>query len=70
MEDILALVGPMEIRNFATLVNKCLLMEEYNKKLANTRSGIIKKRVALESQEFQYTPPSKKPSQFNGHEGK
>ena len=29
-EDILPTVGPMEIRDFATLVNKCRLIEEYN----------------------------------------
>ena len=34
---ILALVGPMEIRDFAALANKSKLVEEYNKKLANTR---------------------------------
>ena len=59
-----------EIRDFATLANKCRLMEEYSKKLADTRSDIIKKRVAPKSQEFQHTLPPKKLSQFNGHEGK
>ena len=32
-ENILAIVGPMEIRDFATLVNKCRLVEECNRKL-------------------------------------
>ena len=30
-EDILVVMGPMDIRDFATLVNKCRLVEEYNK---------------------------------------
>ena len=38
-EDILAAMGLMEIRDFATLVNKCKLMEECNKKLAATKSA-------------------------------
>ena len=35
-EDILVAVGPMEIRDFTTLVNKCKLVEECNKKLEIT----------------------------------
>ena len=30
-EDILVVMGPMDIRDFATLVNKCRLVEEHNK---------------------------------------
>ena len=37
-EDILAAIGPMEIRDFPTLVNKCRLVEDYNKKLVAARS--------------------------------
>ena len=48
-EDILATVGPMEIEDFATLINKCRLIEEYNKKLTDTKSNTIKKRMTLES---------------------
>ena len=48
-EDILATVGLMEIRDFASLVNKCRLIEEYNKKLADTKSDTTKKRMAPES---------------------
>ena len=69
-EDILIAVGLMEVRDFATLVNKCRLVEECNKKLVDTKSDIIKKRVTSESREFRYTPPPKKLSQFNGHESK
>ena len=36
-EEILAHVGPMEIRNFPELVNKSRLAEEYSKKLAYAR---------------------------------
>lgn len=32
-EDILELVRPMEMRDNANLVNKCRLVEDYNKKL-------------------------------------
>ena len=32
-EDILVAVEPMEIREFATPVNKCKLVKEYNRKL-------------------------------------
>ena len=37
-EDILATVGPMEIRDFPTLVNKWWLVEDCNKKLAAAKS--------------------------------
>ena len=69
-EDILAAVGPMEIRAFATLANKSRLVEEYNKKLADTRLDVCGKRPAPEDQEFQHIPPSKKQFQPNGNEGK
>ena len=48
-EDILAVVGPMEIREFATLINKCRLVEEYNKKLKTAQSDAFRKRLAPES---------------------
>ena len=35
---LLATIGPMEIRDFATLVNKCRLVEDCNKKLTIARS--------------------------------
>ncbi|KAL4330183.1 hypothetical protein AHAS_Ahas13G0374600 [Arachis hypogaea] len=38
-EELLALVGPMEIRNFAELVNKSQLAEECSKKLAVARTN-------------------------------
>ena len=43
-EYILATVGTMEIRDFATLVNKCRLVEEYNKKLAAAKSKVMLRR--------------------------
>ena len=38
-EDILTDIGPMEIKDFATLVNKCRLVEECNRKLVATKSA-------------------------------
>ena len=60
----------MEIRDFASLVNKYRLIKEYNKKLADTKSNTTKKRMAPKSQGFEHTPPPKKLPQFNGYEGK
>ena len=47
-EDILIAVGPMEIRDFPTLVNKCRLVEDCNRKLAaakfagsNFKKGLV-----------------------------
>ena len=51
-EDIPASMEPMEIRDFAALVNKSWLVEEYNKKLTNAKFDAYKKRLAPESQEF------------------
>ena len=59
-EDILVIVGPMEIRDLATLVNKCRLVEEYNNKLRIAKSNVDRKRLAYENQEFKHTPPLKK----------
>ena len=68
--DILALMGPMEMRDFAALANNSQLVEEYNKKLADTKSDAYRKRLALESQECQHISLLKKPSQLDGHKGK
>ena len=38
-EDILVTMGPMEIRDFPTLVNKYRLVEDYNLKLAATKAS-------------------------------
>ena len=65
--DILAPVGPIEIRDFAALVNKCRLVEEYNKKLKTAQSDVYGKRIAPDGQEARYTPPPKKqfpPSEY------
>ena len=51
-EDILASVGPLEIREFAALVSKSQLVEEYNKKLTDAKSNAHRKRLAPETQEF------------------
>ena len=52
----MAIVGPMEIKDFATLVNKCWLMEECNMKLvaAKFASGNFKK--GLVSQGLMFKP--------------
>ena len=69
-EDILAIVGPMEIRDFPTLVNKCRLVEEHNQKLKIARFDAYKKRLASEDQNTEHVPSPKKPFQPNGDEGK
>ena len=47
-EDILATVESMEIRDYAALVNKCRLVEKYNKKLVDAKStrGDFKKGLS------------------------
>ena len=45
-EEILASVGPMEIRDYAMLVNKCHLVEDCNCKLSMARSKAYKKKLA------------------------
>ena len=56
-EDILALVRPMEIRDYATLVNKCRLVEEYNKKLMVVKStrDDFRRKLAPQGQQFKPT---------------
>ena len=68
--DVLTVVKPMEIRNYAILVNKCRLVEEYNKKLRIAKSDADRKRLASKSQEFEHTPPPKKQFQVDGHDRK
>ena len=69
-EDIFAAVGPMEFRDFATLVNKCRLVEEYNQKLKIAKSNTYKKRLVSEDQNSEHTLSPKKQFQFGGPEGK
>ena len=47
-EDIFTSMQPMEIRDYAALVNKSILMEEYNKKLVAAKlvGDASKKRLA------------------------
>ena len=59
-EDILTTIGPMEIRDFPTLVNKCRLVEECNQKLNIAKSDACKKRPKPISQDFKDASPSKK----------
>ena len=47
-QDILTSMGPTEIRDFAALMNKRRLVEEYNKKLADAKFNAYKKRLAIE----------------------
>ena len=53
-EDILTTIGPMEIRDFPTLVNKCRSVEDCNKKLVAIRSAgrNFKKGLALQGPRF------------------
>ena len=51
-EEILASIGPMEIHDYAALVNKCHLVEDCNRKLAMTRSKAYKKKLVLQGQKF------------------
>ena len=69
-EDILVTVGLMEIRDYATPVNKCRLVEEYNNKLRIAKSNANRKRLAHENQEFEHTPPPKKQFPSSGYDGK
>ena len=69
-EDVLMTVGPIEIKDFATLVNKYRLVEEYNKKLEIAKSNVHRKRLMLESQDFKHTLPLKKQFQPSGYDGK
>ena len=69
-KDVLAVVKPMEIRDYAPFVNKCRLVEEYNEKLGIAKSNTDKKRLALENQGFEYAPPPKKQLPSSGYEGK
>ena len=71
-EDILATIGLMEIRYFATFVNKCKLIEEYNRKLVTAKStrGDFKKGLAPQSPKFKPTYQQKRKFQPNGNKGK
>ena len=53
-EDILVAIGPIEIRDFPTLENKCRPVEDCNRKLATTKStsGNFKKGLALQGPRF------------------
>ena len=42
-EEILVSVGPMEICDYATLVNKCCLVEDSNRKLAVARLKLTRR---------------------------
>ena len=42
----------MEIRDYATLVNKCRLVEDYNCELAMAKSEAYKKKLAPQKQKF------------------
>ena len=55
-KDILATVGPMQIKDFHTLVNKCRLVEEYNLKLKTAKSDAYRKRLASKRPKLQACP--------------
>ena len=50
--DILASVRPMEIRDFATLMNKSQLVKEYNKRLVDTRLELSGRGWYLKARSF------------------
>ena len=56
---ILVSAGPMEIHDYAALVNKCCLMEDCNHKLDVARSKAYKKKLAPQGQKFKPQPPKK-----------
>ena len=62
-------MGPMEIRNFTTLVNKCRLVEECNRKLKLAKFDAHKKSMAPDTQDSEDTLPSKKQFQSDWYEG-
>ena len=49
----------MEIRDYTALINKCHLVEDYNRKLAVARSEAYKKKLALQGQKFKPEPLKK-----------
>ena len=49
--DILAYVAPLEIKSYATLVNKSRVAEDYNKRLAIQRTKVHKRRQASQVQQ-------------------
>ena len=71
-EDILAAVRLMEIRDFPTLVNKCQLVEECNKKLAAAKSASsgFKKGLSPQGSRFKLDLQQKKKFQSMGNKGK
>ena len=58
-EEILASVGPMEIRDYTALVNKGYLVEDCNRKLAVARFEAYKKKLAPQGQKFKPQPSKK-----------
>ena len=61
-EEILASMGLLEIRNYASLVNKSRLVEDYNKKLATAKAirDVAKKRQASPDQGLKNAPYPKR----------
>ena len=55
-EDILALVGSMEKRGYANLVNKCRLVDDFNKNLVVAKLEAYNKRLAPQGQKFKPQP--------------
>ena len=71
-EAILVAMRHMEIRDFATLVNKCSVVEDCNKKLAATKSagGNFKKELAPLGPRFKPNLSQQKKFQPMGNKGK
>ena len=62
----------MEIRDYLVLMNKCQLMEKYNKKLVIAKStrGDFKKRLAPQGLKFKPTCQQKRKFQPSANKGK
>ena len=70
-EEILTSMGPLEIRDYTTLINKSRLVEYYNKKLAIAQAtrDTTKKRQVSQDQGFKDAPYPMKQFQPTGRMG-
>ena len=67
--EVKAAIAPMEIRSFSTMVNKCRVIEDCNRQVAQERSEVYKKRQATQGPQSQQ-PHAKEPRYGEGFEGK
>ena len=71
-EDILTTIGPMEIIDFSTLVKKCRLVDDSNKKLVAARSTSSNFKKGLAPQGLRFKPNFQQQRKFQptGNKGK